>query len=475
MNTAKIPPRVKAAILALGLLSFCGILIETAMNIAFPTLMKEFGIPTNVVQYMTSLNLLVISIVIPLSALLKRNFKTKHLFLAANLLLLGGLLIDGLAPIFPLLLLGRAVQGIASGIALPLMFNIIMEQVPHKRLGAMMGIGQLILGVAPALGPTFGGVVTDALGWRWIFFLLLPVVLLSLILGWWGIQQRSALRRQELDLWSLVSIALCFSGLIFGFSNLSSQPFWSLQTAGLLVLGLLGLMSWIWRTRHLTQPILNLNLFKSPRFSGHALIYFLLQFISIAITFLLPNYAQLVNQAAPMQAGLIMLPAGLVGALANALGGRALDRFGARRPILSGSILVLLELTIFAAAAAQMSNQMIMWSYVVYLAGLGFVWGNTLTDALAGLPPAQHEQGNAIMNTAQQFAGSVGVAAVSTIVAISQRKAGTKFGWPTAIGTQHAFWLLLAAGLLCEILLLIFAGQSQAKNKQKNRSQSAER
>lgn len=468
MKSAKIPPRVLAAILALGLLSFCGILIETAMNIAFPTLMNEFSIPTNVVQYMTSLNLLVVSIVIPLSALLKRNFKTKQLFLTANLLLLCGLLIDGLAPIFPLLLLGRAVQGVASGIALPLMFNVIMEQVPRQRLGVMMGIGQLILGVAPALGPTFGGVITDSLGWRWIFFLLLPVVLISLALGWWGIQQKSALRHQRLDLWSLLSIAFCFSGFIFGFSNLSSQPFWSLQTAGLLVLGLLGLVSWIWRTRHLAQPILSLGLFKSRRFSGHALIYFLLQFISIAITFLLPNYAQLVNQAPPMQAGLIMLPAGLVGALANALGGRALDRWGARRPILSGSILVLVELTIFAIIADRMSSQLIMWSYVVYLAGLGFVWGNTLTDALAGLPAAQHEQGNAIMNTAQQFAGSVGVAVVSTIVAISQRQAGTKFGWPTAVGTQHAFWVLLVAGLICEVLLFIFAGR-----RQKNKSQAA--
>lgn len=462
MKSAKIPARTIASIIAVGLLSFCGILIESAMNIAFPTLMKEFNIPTNVVQYLTSLNLLVISIVVPLSAYFKRSFKTKYLFLAANMLLLLGLVIGGLAPVFPVLLLGRIIQGIAAGVALPLMFNIIMEQVPSEKLGLMMGIGQMILGVAPALGPTFGGIITDTLGWRWIFFLLIPIVLLSLILGLNGIQQKSAVRRERLDWASLLLIACCFSGLILAFSNLSSDPFWSWRVAGLFLLGLLGLSGWVLRTKQIDHPILNLSLLKNRFIAAHVATYFLLQLISIAITFLLPNYAQLVNHASPMAAGLVMLPAGLAGALANVLGGKALDRFGARKPITIGSFFVVLELAVFAIIAKEMSNSMMAWQYTVYLAGLGFVWGNTLTDTLANLPANQQEQGNALMNTAQQFAGSVGVALVSTIVAFNQRQTGTKYGLPTALGTQHSFWILLVIGLLCDLLILRFAGKGQA-------------
>ncbi|MCH3904753.1 MAG: MFS transporter [Lactobacillus sp.] len=465
MHSEKIPTRVIASIVAIGLLSFCGILIETAMNIAFPTLMREFKIPTNVVQYLTSLNLLIISIVIPLSAYLKRNFKTKHLFLTANLLLLIGLLVGGFAPIFPLLLLGRIIQGIAAGIALPLMFNIIMEQVPSQKLGLMMGIGQMILGVAPALGPTFGGIITDTLGWRWIFFLLIPIVLISLILGLTGIQQKSAVHREPLDLLSLALIACCFCGLILGCSNFSSQPFWSWSVSGLLGLGLLGLIGWIYRTQKIDNPILNLALLKNHFVAGHVAIYFFLQLISIAITFLLPNYAQLVNGASPMIAGLVMLPAGFAGAAANALGGKALDRWGARKPILFGSAFVLLELIIFAIIAKNMSNVTMAIQYTIYLAGLGFVWGNTLTDTLSNLPAKQHEQGNALMNTSQQFAGSVGVALVSTIVAFKQRQAGTKYGLPTALGTQYSFWVLLVIGLICGLLIIRFEGQGKKHNK----------
>lgn len=98
-----------------------------------------------------------------------------------------GLVIDALAPNFPLLLIGRAIQGVGTGIALPLMFNIIMEQVPQSKIGFMMGMGNLITGIAPAIGPTFGGIVANSLSWRWVFYILLPFLVLSFILGRWGI------------------------------------------------------------------------------------------------------------------------------------------------------------------------------------------------------------------------------------------------------------------------------------------------
>ena len=179
-HTVKIPARVIAAVIATGLLSFCGVIVETAMNVSFPKLMTEFGVTTNVVQWMTSIYLLVVAIIVPLSALLKRSFRTKPLFLTAVTFFILGVIIDALAPTFPVLLTGRLIQGLGTGISLPLMFNIIMEQVPRQRIGLMMGFGNLITGIAPAVGPTFGGIIVSSLGWRWIFYILLPFLLVSL-------------------------------------------------------------------------------------------------------------------------------------------------------------------------------------------------------------------------------------------------------------------------------------------------------
>lgn len=191
-NSVKIPPKVIAAVIATGLLSFCGVIVETAMNVSFPKLMTEFSVTTNVVQWMTSIYLLVVAIIVPLSALLKRSFRTKPLFLTAVTFFILGVIIDALAPTFPILLTGRLIQGLGTGISLPLMFNIIMEQVPRQRIGLMMGFGNLITGIAPAVGPTFGGIIVSSLGWRWIFYILLPFLLVSLLLGMWGIQQKAA-------------------------------------------------------------------------------------------------------------------------------------------------------------------------------------------------------------------------------------------------------------------------------------------
>lgn len=165
-NNERISSKVFAAVIATGLMSFSGVLVETSMNIAFPTLMRDFNVSTNVVQWMTSIYLLAVSIIVPISAALKSSYKTKSLFLTANFLFLLGLIVDATAPIFPVLLLGRVIQGIGTGIALPLMFNIILEQVPKGKVGTMMGVGSMITGIAPALGPTFGGIVLQELNWR---------------------------------------------------------------------------------------------------------------------------------------------------------------------------------------------------------------------------------------------------------------------------------------------------------------------
>lgn len=92
------------------------------------------------------------------------------------------------------------------------MFNIILEQVPKSKIGTMMGVGNLITGAAPALGPTFGGIVINSLGWHWVFSLLIPFIIISLLLGLWGIQQKSELVKQEIDVPSLLLIAIFFSG-----------------------------------------------------------------------------------------------------------------------------------------------------------------------------------------------------------------------------------------------------------------------
>ena len=123
----RIDARLILSIVATGIMAFAGVVIETAMNVTFPTLMKEFQVSTSTVQWMTTGYLLVLSIIVPVSAFLKKRFKMKRLFITAGLFFIVGTIIDAIAPSFSILLTGRLLQGVGAGIALPLMFNIVIE------------------------------------------------------------------------------------------------------------------------------------------------------------------------------------------------------------------------------------------------------------------------------------------------------------------------------------------------------------
>ncbi|MDB6250717.1 DHA2 family efflux MFS transporter permease subunit [Lactobacillus amylovorus] len=445
-SSDKIPAKVFAAIVATGLMSFCGVIVETSMNIAFPTLMREFGVSTNVVSWMTSIYLLAISIIVPISAILKSSYKTKNLFLTANVLFLLGLIVDAIAPSFVFLLLGRVIQGIATGIALPLMFNIILEQVPKSKIGTMMGVGNLITGAAPALGPTFGGIIINNLGWRWVFYLLIPFIIISLLLGLWGIQQKSELVKQKIDVPSFLLIAIFFSGAIYGFSNLSSGNI--LEIVLPLIFVVIAAILLVRRTKGLEHPLLKLDLLKNKYFAATVLGFFLIQMISLGNAFLLPNYIQLTNNSTAMTAGLLVLPAGAVGAIMGPIGGNLLDKHGARNVTLAGVYLMISELAIFAIFSRNMSNIFIMLVYILYMGGMGMILGNVMTYALSRIDKKWVTQGNAILSTVQQFAGAVGTSVTSAIVAVSQNAFHSKAGMPTAIGTQHAFIFLLIVAII---------------------------
>lgn len=451
MNETRIKPRVIGAIVATGLMSFSGVIVETAMNITFPTIMHEFSVNTSTVQWLTTLYLLIVAAIIPLSAYLKRTFKIRRLFITANLLFMIGLILDGSAQAFWVLLLGRAVQGIGTGIALPLMFNIILEQVPRSKIGAMMGVGTLITGIAPAIGPTFGGIVTTFLTWRYIFVFLIPVLLISLVLGISCVQQKQPLTPIQLDVFSVILLIVAFSGLIFGVSEFSSHDIshWVAWTA--FAVGAVALIVFILRARRQTQPILDLTPFTHASFSQHAFAFLLFQMMALGLSFILPNYLQLVNGTTALQAGLIVLPGAALGAVLAPVSGRLYDHLGARRPILIGATIVLIAIIAFGLFQMPLSNGSVIGLYMLFMLGIGLSFGNVLTDTLNQLSVHQQTDGNAIMNTLQQFAAALGTAISSAIVASGQ--AGRTQVAGTMLGSRWALWLLMAFSVLAWLVL----------------------
>ena len=452
------------AVTATGILSFAGIVVETAMNVAFPTLMRDFHVSTSAVQWLTTGYLLVLALVIPTSSFLKRSFKTKSLFVISNLFFILGTVAAMFAPSFAIILLGRLIQGIGTGIALPLMFNIIVEQVPISKTGTVMGFANLIIAIAPAVGPTMGGFIVKMFGWRVIFMVLLPLLVISLILGMTSIIQKSAIEHLKFDFISWIILAIAFSSLVFATNQASISGWLDLRVIVLLLVSVIAVIGFYKYSKKPHHPLIRTNVLLNWRFDLNTLALMISQFSILGTSFLLPNFAQLSLHQNAFVAGLLLLPGTTLGIFLSLLGGKMYDVLGARKPIMLGFSLYAVATLLFSIFMPKMTIWMIIIFFAIAIMGQAFSSGNTMTSGLHQVEDQFSTDANAVLNTVQQLAGALGTSIVATIVAEHQSTVH-QIAFGTMTGVRTAFCLLFILQLIALLFTFLVTQKAAKKNK----------
>ena len=452
----KIGIKLLAAIFATGIMSFGGVVCETALNVAFPTLMREFGVGTSDVQWITTGYLLVLALIVPLSSYLNRRFQLRNLFLTAILLFLSATLLCAVAGDFHMLLVGRLIQGVGTGIALPLMFNIVLEQAPSSKIGLLMGTASLITAMAPALGPVLGGLMIDAYGWRMIFWVLVPLLLLSLLLGVLSIGGGKATTRATFPILDYLLLAVGFVCFIFAVERFSTGGWLSGESLALLASTVAALVAFVLLSKRRAAPLIHLSVFRNRTFLLSLGYILIVQLTVLALGYVIPKYSQLVSGQKATVAGILLLPGTLLGAALAPLSGKLLDMLGAKRPIMTGAAVVMVGLLLFSGFSLQLSTPLFLLFYALFATGQGLSVGNSMTNGLQHLPSARTADGNAVINTLQQLAGAVGTAVAAALVSVAQRNMPGQLSRATLLGSQHAFYLLTglsltAFGIVCVI------------------------
>lgn len=458
--------KLTGKIFATGIMSFCGVVSETAMNVTFPALMGEFGIGTSTVQWITTGYLLVLALVITMSSYLNRNCSQRTLFLTA----IGSFMVATVAcfaaPSFLILMIGRMVQGIGTGIALPLMYNIILTESPKERIGTFMGIGMLVTAVAPAVGPVLGGFIVDAFGWRYIFLSLMPLLVAALLVGWRLIERSVPAERSHFHLFDYALIVVAYSTFIYALVQASTAGWCSMQVVLLLAVAAVAAVWFVHQARNEQHPLLRVEVLGHRNFMFALTAILVTQFSVLALGFAIPNYSQITNHTNAFTAGALLVPGCVVGAILSPLSGRLLDRMGARLPIVGGYGFMLLSLLLFAWFGHSLSTPMFYSFYVIYTIGQGLACASTITFGLSQLPRELTADGNALVNSFQQLAGAMGTAVASTIVAASQAAVSTShFAEATAAGSRNAFVLLAAMMALALFLAVVMTGRKKANIK----------
>lgn len=444
--------KLLSAIISIGLLSFLGIVVETALNITFPQLTKYFSIPINQVQWLTTGYMLVSTSLIPLGSFFLKRFRVVTLFRVSCLSFLVGTLIASFSNSFNLVLLGRLCQGIADGIALPLMFAVILHQVPKKKVGTFMGIGSLVIAFAPAVGPIYGGIIQDTLNWHFLFIILIPMIIVTWLLGELSIEQSSPIHYVPFDVRGGICLTIFLSTALMFIVNLTANS--SSLKFNLILLGTVffsGLL-FLLNEKNKSHKLLELALFKNKRFLQLLSAFFLLQFSSLSMSYLIPNVLQILFDQSPGLVGFLVAPAAVIDAVLSVVAGIIYDKTTPSLPIISGCTII--GLTFLGANLFTPSIGGLVLIYMLFMVGLSFSYSNIMTYSLSQLPAGLVNDGNSIYMTVQAYSGAVGIAISSSVISLLQKQQGSIISG-TKLGLSINFLILFFVAVFTISLCLV--------------------
>ena len=451
-------PVLIAAVLMLG--TFLGLFGETSLNMAMTNIMEDFSVSESIAQWITTGYLLMLAILVPLSSYLVRSFTTRQLIHTALIFSVIGSLIAALSPNFTVLLIGRLIQAIGTGIFLPLMFNVVMLIFPVQKRGPVMGIVGIVLTAGPALGPSVSGLIISASNWHYIFWLMLTVYAIILVVSLVKMENISEVSKPRLDIISLICSSLGLGGIVFALATLAEHSITDLIIYGPLVGGIVFLILFVIRQLKMSEPMIDLSVFKYPMFSLGVVLMCSTLFMILSVAILIPMFLKTVLGFAALTAGLCMLPGNFLNIVMSPIVGANFDKVGAKRFTRIGFTVVTIALLLFLfTISATTPTWVVIVTLCIFFVGVSMTIMPAQTNAMNALNPQQFADGSAALNTLTQVAGAAGTAVAITMFTFGKNSYIEKHGAANpaeflANGVHTAFILLVVLSVLALIASL---------------------
>ena len=445
-------------------ITFLGNFTQLQLASALPTIVHEFGISLTTGQWLTSVFQLVMGVMVPLTGFLTKRFSTREIVITSMTIFTLGSLLSWQSQTFALVLLGRILEAVGTGTMWPVLQITVFSIYPLSKRGMAMGTVGLAMSVAPAIGPTLGGWQTDANGWRSIFLTLSVCGAVALILSICGLRNFGERDTSvKADFFSVALSIFGFGGLMFGFTNIENYPITSLMTWPFLIVGLAGIVWFVLRQLHHTSPLLNLRVLKIRNFTVGTIIASMSFFAFSSVTVILPMYIQTDRGYSATMSGLVMLPGAIGTAIAQFLGGRLLDRWGARPVALTGCSVLCLGTVALSMVGSGTWIGLVSICQFVRQIGMGFTLMPLTTWSLNNLAPKDVSAGSAVTNTARQIAGAVGapilVIVMDSITTLRHSALGGGSSTQIASNIFGIQWALRISALIClGMVLLVYFG-----------------
>ena len=401
-------------LLAVMLGTMASVMSSTIVNVALPEMSRVFALGQERAQWLAAGFMAAMTVSMLTTPWWLERYGYRLTCLGAVGLLMAGGIGGGLAGSYELVLAMRVAEGLAAGVLQPVPAIIIMNAFEPSERGRAMGLFGMGVVLAPALGPSIGGVLVEAYGWRSIFFVVVPLCLAALALslrflphGAPGGRPVGGAGGVRLDLPGLAWVTLAILALLNGMVHLhdaAAAPAW-----GLLAVAAAAFAAFVRRQRRAERPLLAPALFGHAQFTAGGAVAFIYGAALFGSTYLVPVFMQVALGLPPSQAGAVLLPAGLLLALTMVLVGPASGRWSAHLPVSGGLALLAASFALMLGVGPGTSLVLITAWAAVGRVGLGFVLPSLNLGALRPLPAALVSQGSSAVNFLRQLGGAVGV------------------------------------------------------------------
>jgi MFS transporter, DHA2 family, multidrug resistance protein len=405
--------------------TFMEVLDTTVVNVSLPHIAGNLSATIDESTWVLTSYLVANAIVLPLTGWLASHFGRKRLLMTSVAGFTISSLLCGIAPNLPLLVAFRLMQGATGGAMQPLSQAVLLEAFPPHERGKAMGFWGLGIVVAPIVGPVIGGWLTDTYSWRWVFYINLPVGIVSLIMTKLYIFDPSYLRKetQKIDYWGIGLLALWIACLQLAL-DLGQERDWfsSVFISGLVFTSIGGLIAFIVRELVAKEPVVDLRVFKIRSYSTGVFLMTTLGFVLYGSLVLLPIMLQTLLGYPSLQAGIAMAPRGMGSLIGMPLIGLLIGKIDPRKMVAFG--LIVGAITLFWLGQLNLNTGYwdVFWPQFFQGFGLSALFVPLTTISMDPIPRERMGNATSLFNLMRNLGGSIGIATTGTLLARKQQE-----------------------------------------------------
>ena len=396
---------------------FMIMLDNTVVNVALPAIQEDLGVGLSELEWVVSGYALTFAALMLIGGKLADAYGRRLIFVIGIVVFTLASLACGLSTSGDMLIAARVAQGAGAALMNPATLSIIAATFPPRQRGTAIGIWAGVSALALAIGPLIGGLLTEHVGWNWIFFVNVPVGIVGIAASFLLIDESRDPTHTRLDLPGLATSAIGLFSLTYALIEANAYGWGSPRIVGAFVLAAVALTAFVQLERRQAAPMLDLTLFRNRTYVGANLVMLLVALAMFGVFFFVSLYMQNILGYSAVEAGASFLPMTLLIIVLAPIAGRLSDRFGSRWLMAGGMLLLACQLVYFSQLSADSS----FWNLLPGLVLGGFGMSMTMTPSAAAatrsVPVAKAGVGSAVLNACRQVGGSIGIALMGAIMA----------------------------------------------------------